>query len=121
MVRNMRGARAAVTAAIAAAVVLGGSPPVSAGPAVPDARVRAWQTGAIGADRVQHASITLALGTGLGIATREPAAAFGGALAVGIVKELLDARRGGRFDLGDLAADAAGAAGAATLTHALGR
>lgn len=72
------------------------------------------------ADRWQHASLAFALTAGAGAAGVEPAPAALGALALGVAKELLDARTG-RFDLGDLAADAAGALLAAVALDAITR
>lgn len=69
------------------------------------------------ADRLQHASLTFSSGLALGLLTEEPAAAAGGAMVLGLVKELLDPR----FDRGDFAADLVGAALAALVTHALVR
>jgi len=94
---------------------------------LPPPEIRAWQTGAIAPDRLQHASLAFSAGLAAGIVTREPAAAAGFALAVGIGKELIDRRtrdahgRPGRFDLGDLLADAVGAALAAGATAAIER
>ncbi|MBI1798386.1 MAG: hypothetical protein HYR73_01730, partial [Candidatus Eisenbacteria bacterium] len=65
---------------------------------------QSWQTGAFAPDKIQHASLSLSLGAGLGIATRSPAAALGGTLVMGLAKELRD-RRHSRFDPADLAAD----------------
>ena len=90
-------------------------------PPAPPPEVRAWQTGALAPDRLQHASLAFSAGLAAGIATREPAAAAGFAFGLGIGKELLDVRRGGRFDWGDLLADAVGAAAAAAATAALER
>ena len=82
-------------------------------PAFPDARVRAWQVGLLRPDRLQHAGISFALGVGFTLATREPVAGAGAALALGALKELWDSRHGGA-DAVDLLADAVGAcAGAA--------
>ncbi len=88
-------------------------------PTPPSPQVRAWQTGALRPDRLQHASLALTLGLGSGLATRRPAVAASSALALGVLKELRDRRTGGRFDRGDLLADAFGAALAALATHAL--
>ena len=77
--------------------------------AIPPARVRAWQTGLLRADRLQHASLSFTLAAGAGLAGRTRTQAFGFTLALGVAKELHDGRRG-RFDVVDLAADAAGAA-----------
>jgi len=88
--------------------------------APPPAPLRAWQTGALRPDRLQHASLSFSLGLALGIPTREPAAAAGGALALALAKETADRRRGA-FDRGDLLAGAAGALLAALATAALRR
>ena len=80
--------------------------------------VREWQTGVFAPDKLEHASLAFTSGFGIGVLSRRPAAALGGALALGIVKELWDARRT-RFDPGDLAADAVGASLAAVATRAL--
>jgi hypothetical protein len=82
----------------------------------PPARVRAWQTGFMAPDRWQHASLALTLGLGAGAAGARPAVALVGASALGLAKELHDARRT-RFDPIDLAADVCGAAVAAYLVR----
>lgn len=71
--------------------------------------MRAWQTGALRPDRVQHASLSFALGLGAGLASDSPEAGAGIAFGLGFAKELADHREDG-FDAGDLAADAIGAA-----------
>jgi hypothetical protein len=86
----------------------------------PPARVRAWQTGAFAPDRLQHASLAFSSGLAIGILTREPVAAGGGALALGVAKELADLRHG-RLDRGDLLADLVGASFAALATSRLRR
>jgi VanZ family protein len=88
-------------------------------PVAPPPQVRAWQTGALRPDRLQHASLALTVGLGAGLATRRPGAACGTALGLGVVKELRDLRAGGRFDLADLLADTVGAALATIVTRAL--
>ncbi len=89
--------------------------------ATPDStRARAWQTGMLAPDRLEHASLSLTAGLMIGVATREPAAAFGGAFTLGLGKELWDRRRT-RFDRVDLVADLVGAAAAALITRALDR
>jgi len=88
-------------------------------PPAPPPEVRAWQTGALAPDRLQHASLAFSVGLGTGLVTGHPAAAAGAALTLGLGKELFDHRRGGRFDWVDLLADAAGAALAAAATAAL--
>jgi hypothetical protein len=100
-------------------ILLALASPASA--AAPDsARVRVWQTGLVAPDRLQHASLSLTAGLMLGASSREPAAALGGAIALGLGKELWD-RRHGRFDAADLLADLVGAAAAAWVTSALDR
>lgn len=94
--------------------------PAVAAPAFPPPAVRAWQTGVLAPDRLQHASLAFSIGLGTGIVTRSPASGAGTAMALGIVKEALDARRD-RWQAGDLAADAVGAALAALATAALER
>jgi hypothetical protein len=87
-------------------------------PALPAARVRAWQTGMLAPDRLQHFSLSLTLGLTAGALGARPAAAFGGTVALGLAKEWHDRRRT-RFDPLDLTADAAGAGLAAWMTHRL--
>lgn len=82
------------------------------------ATTRAWQTGSIAPDKLEHVSLAFTSGLALGVVTREPAAAVAGALALGLAKELWDRRRT-RFDPADLAADAVGALGAGFATRAL--
>jgi hypothetical protein len=72
-------------------------------------------------DRLQHLSLAFASGLALGIATEEPLAAAAGALGLGLLKELLDARQGGGADALDLAADALGAGLALLATAGLAR
>ena len=83
----------------------------------PSPHVRRWQIG-VRADRLQHASLSMALGLSAGLTTREPAAAAS-SLAFGLAKELWDVRRGKGFDVWDLVADALGAAAGAGATAAL--
>ncbi len=78
-------------------------------PTRPAPRVRAWQVGLLRADRLQHASLSFTLAAGIGLAGRPRAEALGITLALGVLKELRDARSD-RFDPADLAADATGAA-----------
>lgn len=87
--------------------------------AAPAARVRAWQCGLLRADRLQHASLSFTLAAGAGVAGARALPAFGGTLALGLAKELLDARRT-RFDPADLAADLAGAALGASVARSAG-
>jgi hypothetical protein len=81
----------------------------------PDPRVRAWQTGLLRPDRLQHASLSWTLGLAIGIATRRPAAVLGGVAAVGLAKEVAD-RKGTGFDPVDLAAGLIGGTAAALVT-----
>lgn len=92
----------------------------AASPPLPPPSVRAWQTGLLRPDRLEHASFTFTLGLGVGLLSRQPAGAAAGAFTLGLAKEVRDRRHGG-FDPGDLAADAIGAAFAAVGTHALAR
>ena len=93
-------------------------PGAAAGPS--PGQVRAWQCGLVRPDRLEHASLAFTTGLATGVLTREPAAAVGGALVLGLGKELWDRRRSG-FDPGDLAADAVGAVLAGLATRALDR
>jgi len=79
----------------------------------PPPRVRAWQVGLVRGDRMEHASLSLALTSALIIVTRNRAASAATALAFGVGKELWD-QRTSRFDPVDLTADAVGV-GLATL------
>lgn len=88
-----------------------------ASPPFPGARTRGWQTGMLRADRLQHASLSFAIGCGAGLVTERPAAGAAIALSLGIAKEIAD----DRFDRGDLFADALGAALAAWAVAALTR
>ena len=89
-------------------------------PALGTPQVRAWQTGVLRPDRLQHASLSFALGLGAGLATDSPAAGAGIALGFGVAKETLD-RGGSGFDGVDLVADAIGAGLAAWAAGALRR
>ena len=82
------------------------------------ATVRAWQTGVLAPDKLEHLSLSFTTGLAIGVGSRRPAAAAAGALTLGLAKELYD-RRHTRFDPGDLAADALGAALAALATRSL--
>lgn len=73
--------------------------------------------GVFRADRVVHASFALAIGTGVGLSSREPAIGAGTVIALAVAKELLD----DRFDRGDLAAGAVGAGLAWLVVTALTR
>ena len=83
-------------------------------------QVRAWQTGLLRPDRMLHAGFALSIGLSAGIATRKPAAALGGAMALGLAKELWDGRRR-RFDVLDLCADLVGAGIASEVTDVIRR
>src|SRR5437867_8340210 len=87
---------------------------------LPPPKVRAWQTGLLRPDRLQHASLALSAGLAAGVLTREPVVALESAVSLGLLKESWDRRRG-RFDLVDLAADGIGAGLAAVATAALKR
>jgi uncharacterized protein YfiM (DUF2279 family) len=86
--------------------------------ALPGPEVRAWQTGLLRPDRLQHASLSMTSATALGVVSRRPAAGLCGALVLGVAKELWDRHRSG-FDPVDLAADALGCAAGATIAAAL--
>jgi hypothetical protein len=91
-----------------------------ASPPLPPTSVRAWQTGLLRPDRLEHASFAFTLGLGVGLLSRQPASAAASALALGLAKEIRDCRHGG-FDPADLAAGAIGAGLSAVATHALAR
>jgi hypothetical protein len=82
--------------------------------------VRAWQTGTLAPDKLAHLSLSFTGGLAIGVLSREPGAALGGALALGLAKELRDRPHSG-FDPGDLAADAVGALLAGLATRSLTR
>lgn len=84
--------------------------------ALPEPRIRAWQTGLLAPDRLQHASLSLTLGLGAGMAGARPAAVLFGTSALGLAKELRDGRHT-RFDPVDLAADVCGGGIAALLVR----
>jgi hypothetical protein len=88
-------------------------------PPLPPPSVRAWQTGLLRPDRLEHASFAFTLGLGVGLLSRRPAGAAASALTLGLAKEVRDRRHGG-FDPVDLAADAIGAAFAALATRVAG-
>lgn len=108
--------------AIPFALALALVPAIASGaePLFPPPEVRGWQTGTQHGDLLQHASLAMTGGLSIGLITREPAAAFGGAVALGLFKELWDARHD-RFDWLDVAADVLGAGGSAVVTRALAR
>jgi hypothetical protein len=89
-------------------------------PPLPPPAVRAWQTGLLRPDRLEHASLAFSLGLGVGFLSRQPGAGAASALALGLAKEVRDRRHGG-FDPVDLAADAIGAGLAAVAASALMR
>lgn len=114
--------RTARLACLALCFWQGSSPAVAtagraAAPPLPPPAVRAWQTGLLRPDRLEHASLAFTLGLGVGILSRQPGAGAASALALGLAKEVRDRRHGG-FDLVDLAADAIGAGLAAAATRA---
>jgi hypothetical protein len=92
----------------------------AASPPLPPPEVRAWQTGLLQPDRLEHASFAFTLGLGVGLLSRHPGAAAASALTLGLAKEIRDRRHGG-FDPVDLSADAIGAMFAAVATHAAAR
>jgi hypothetical protein len=92
----------------------------STDPPLPDPKWRTFQTGAVRADRLQHASLGFTIGLGVGLVTRRPAVAFTSSIALGLAKEVLDAQSH-HFDWGDLAADLAGAGLSALATASLHR
>lgn len=83
-------------------------------PSLPPHETRAWQTGLLRTDRLQHASLAFTLGLGVGAVTREPWAAFGGVSVLALGKEVADRHRTG-FDPVDLAAGMIGAGAAALV------
>ena len=91
-----------------------------ASPPLPPPAARAWQTGLLRPDRLEHVSFAFTLGLGVGLLSRQPASAAASACALGLVKEIRDRRHGG-FDPVDLAADALGAGLAAVATRAATR
>ena len=90
----------------------------AAAPGFPGSKVRAWQTGLLRYDRLQHESLSLTLGLSFGLMTRRPAAALTGGLSFGVLKEVWDMRRT-RFDGVDLTADLVGTAAAYAITAAI--
>jgi len=100
--------------------LLSASPAAAGAPVTPSPAVRAWQTGLLRPDRLEHVSLAFTLGLGAGLPSRRPAAAGATAFALGLAKEFRDRRHGG-FDPVDLAADAIGAGLAAVVTRAMAR
>jgi hypothetical protein len=96
------------------------APAPAPSPPLPPPSVRAWQTGLLRSDRLEHASFAFTLGLGVGVLSRQPGTAAASALALGLAKEVRDRRHSG-FDRLDLAADVIGAAFAAMATHATAR
>ncbi len=84
------------------------------------ATTRAWQTGVLAPDKLEHVSLAFTSGLAIGVWSRAPLGAAGGALALGLAKELVDRRRS-RFDPGDLAADGLGAVLPGIATRSLDR
>ncbi len=95
----------------------GGAPGPLATPGVAPLTAHRHLDGMLRADRLSHASLGLAIGVGVGLSTREPAAGVGSVVALAVAKELLD----DRFDRDDLAAGAAGAGIAWLIVAALTR
>ena len=121
-VRTLRPPRAARAAAVAGIVAGSLAFVAAAGRAaedpereLPSPEVRAWQTGLLRPDRLEHASLAFTIGLGTGLATKKPAVAFAVPAVLGLGKEIAD-RRGTGFDLVDLAADLIGAGAAGALT-----
>jgi hypothetical protein len=114
---------AALALALALAAAPAGAAVPAAGPdstlAFPSASVRGWQLGWARPDRLQHASLSFTLAAGATLASRRPLPSFAGVLALGLAKELWDARVTA-FDPADLAAGAAGAALGASAARAGG-
>ena len=86
---------------------------------LPPSGARAWQTGALAPDKLQHFSLAFSLGLAFGIMTGEPAAASGAA-ALAVAKEVADSRHGS-FGKGDLLAGLLGAGCAFFLIATLER
>jgi hypothetical protein len=84
---------------------------------LPTGAAHGWQTGVFRPDRLQHASLSFAIASGVGVVTRRPGIGAGTAIVLGFGKELLD----DHVDGGDLTADAVGAALAALVVAALTR
>jgi len=116
-------AHARATGFVVVVIALGlgcGSARAADGTPAPGPEVRAWQTGWIAPDKLEHASLAFTSALALGLVTRRPAIAFGGAFTLGFAKELWD-RRTTRFDPADLAADTVGAGLGALAATALDR
>ena len=77
--------------------------------------------GLLRADRLQHLSLSFALGLGVGIASDSPVAGASVSGGIGLIKEVDDGRRGRTFDRLDLLADLLGAGLAAFASSALRR
>jgi len=124
-VRMNRTARTCVPIVLALALATGARAGTAADSArgepgdLPPAGVRAWQTGALAPDKLQHFSLAFSLGLAFGIMTGEPAAASGAA-ALAVAKEVADARTGS-FGKGDLLAGLLGAGCAFFLVQTLER
>src|SRR5688572_12765575 len=103
----------ALLASLLACGVAAAEEPVPPAPAFPDAGERAWQVGVVRADRLRHLTLGYTSGVMVGLMSHNPVAGAASAAALGIVKELWDARRG-RFDVLDLGMTCAGAAAAAS-------
>jgi hypothetical protein len=110
--------RSCALALVLATLLLPGVASGAESPPLPDPKWRAFQTGALRADRLQHASLAFTGGLGVGIISRRPAAAFAAGAAFGLAKEFID-MGSDRFDWVDLAADLAGAGLSALATRSL--
>ena len=83
---------------------------------LPPPGTRAWQTGLLRADRLEHTSLAWTIGLGTGLATREPALAIATPALLGLAKEIADRHTTG-FDMLDLTADLIGAAAAGVVAY----
>lgn len=79
--------------------------------------MRAWQTGLVRADRLEHAGASFALATAITLATRDRRPAALGTLLLGLGKEWHDGQGASGFDPVDLTADALGIALALALVR----
>jgi hypothetical protein len=106
-------------AGAALALAVGGAPAPDSAASFPPPATRAVQTGLLRADRMEHLSLSLTLGAGLGAVTRRPSIVAAGTLALGLAKEMRDRRSGSGFDRIDLLADLLGTVLAVAVTRAL--
>jgi len=102
-----------------AAQVAGEAPSAPAGD-LPAEERRAWQTGLLRPDRLQHTSLAMTSGLMIGATTREPVWAATGAMTLGLAKEFMDIGGTG-FDAVDLVADLIGALASAAATSLMTR